>query len=66
MTSLIERLTELEREAARLEGASAVKRLQRAFGYSLDQGQWDEAAALFATDATLEMGLDGVFVGQGR
>src|SRR6185312_4759307 len=42
------------------------KRLQRAYGYYLDRGLWDEAANLFAADATLEVGLDGVYVGQRR
>ncbi|MGH8150323.1 MAG: nuclear transport factor 2 family protein [Steroidobacteraceae bacterium] len=62
----MKKLPLLETELARLEGAGAVKRLQRAFGYYLDAAQWDEAADLFASDATLEMGLDGVYCGQAR
>src|SRR6185437_8498905 len=56
----------LAQEIFRLEGASAVKRLQRALGYYLDQGAWDEAADLFADDATIEVGLDGVYRGRER
>lgn len=56
----------LQSELARLEALSAIKRLQRAFGYYLDQGAWDEAAALFASNGTLEMGLDGVYQGPAR
>jgi hypothetical protein len=57
------RLARLEQEASRLEAASAVKRLQRALGYYLDAALWDAAARLFSDDATLEMGLDGVYRG---
>jgi SnoaL-like domain len=56
----------LEREILRLEGASAVKRLQRALGYYLDQAAWDDAAELFADDATIEVGLDGLYRGRER
>jgi hypothetical protein len=56
----------LETEAIRIEDANAVKRLQRAYGYYYDQGMWNEAADLFAQDATIEIGLDGVYVGQER
>lgn len=56
----------LEQEVARLEAVSAVKRLQRALGYYLDQAAWDEAAELFASDATIEVGLDGVYRGRER
>ena len=56
----------LSAEVDSLEGARAVKKLQRAFGYYVDRGLWDEAADLFADDATLEMGADGVYVGKTR
>jgi hypothetical protein len=50
----------------RLEGHRAVKKLQRAFGYYVDRGLWGEAADLFADDGTIEIGLDGVYVGRER
>ena len=43
-----------------------IKRLQRAYGYYLDHALWDEIGDLFAADATLEIGLDGVYRGQDR
>ena len=58
--------TELDALTARvekLEGTRAVKKLQRAFAYYVDRGLWGEAADLFAADGTLEIGLDGVYVG---
>jgi len=56
----------LEREASRVADASAIKRLQRAYGYYLDQKQWDALADLFADEGTIEIGLDGVYVGKKR
>jgi hypothetical protein len=50
----------------KLEGTRAVKKLQRAFGYYVDRGLWGEAADLFAADGTIEMGIDGVYVGKAR
>jgi len=64
--ALIAQRAELEAAVDRLESASAIKRLQRAFGYYLDAGRWDEAAALFAEDGTIELGLDGVYRGRER
>jgi len=65
-SALEARVLRLETEIRRLEGASAVKRLQRALGYYLDQGAWDEAAALFSDDGVIEVGLDGVYCGRAR
>ncbi|HUN75462.1 MAG TPA: nuclear transport factor 2 family protein [Steroidobacteraceae bacterium] len=64
--ALLSRLAFLEVQTARLHAASCVKRLQRALGYYLDRALWDEAAQLFSEDATLEMGLDGVYRGSER
>jgi hypothetical protein len=63
---LEQKIEALERRKARLEDANAVKRLQRAYGYYIDRGLWDQAADLFAADGTIEIGLDGVYVGQDR
>ncbi|HEY2592078.1 MAG TPA: nuclear transport factor 2 family protein, partial [Steroidobacteraceae bacterium] len=56
----------LAAEADRVADAEAVKKLQRAYGYYLDKGYWGEAAALFTDDATMEVGVDGVYVGRAR
>lgn len=50
----------------KLEGTRAVKKLQRAFGYYVDRGLWTDAADLFADDGTIEIGVDGVYVGKAR
>ena len=59
-------IAELTQRVERLEGHRAVKKLQRAFGYYVDRGLWSEAADLFADDGTIEIGLDGVYVGRER
>jgi hypothetical protein len=43
-----------------------VRRLQRAYGYYVDAGMWDEAADLFTCDGSIELGLDGVYSGRER
>ncbi|MEN9704943.1 MAG: hypothetical protein RLZZ393_822, partial [Pseudomonadota bacterium] len=60
------RVAQLESRAMRVQDTLAIKRLQRAYGYYLDRGLWDEAANLFARDGSIEMALDGVFRGRER
>ncbi|MEO8309348.1 MAG: nuclear transport factor 2 family protein [Pseudomonadota bacterium] len=50
----------------KLEGTRAVKKLQRAFGYYVDRGLWGDAADLFSDSGTVEIGLDGVYIGKAR
>lgn len=59
-------IDELTLRVERLEGTRAVKKLQRAFGYYVDRGLWGEAADLFADDGSIELGVDGVYVGKDR
>ena len=58
------RAADLERRVARLGDESAVTNLQHAYGYYADRKLWDDVADLFAADATLELGLQGVYVGR--
>ncbi len=60
------RVALLEARAARIQDINDIKRLQRAYGYYLDEGQWDDVADLFTSAATLEIGKDGVYRGQQR
>jgi hypothetical protein len=59
-------LDKLALEVERLEGARSIKNLQRAYGYYTDMAPWNEVADLFADDATIELGSDGVYVGKTR
>jgi hypothetical protein len=49
-----------------IEDVNSIERLQGAYGYYLDRGLWDEVANLFADDGTIEIALDGVYVGKKR
>ena len=60
------RVAALEQRKERIEDVNALERLQAAYGYYADRGLWDEAANLFADDGTIEIGLDGVYVGRER
>jgi hypothetical protein len=66
VTALTERIAALEKRKSLVEDANAVERLQAAYGYYTDRGLWDEAAELFADDGTIEIALDGVYVGKAR
>ena len=64
--AMAQRLVDLEARAQRLEDINAIKRLQRAYGYYLDEARWDDVADLFAANATVEIGADGVYRGRER
>ncbi len=66
LAALDEELASLEREIGLLEDTKAIKRLQRAYGYYMEEALWDEVLQLFADDATLEFGRDGVYAGKER
>jgi hypothetical protein len=60
------RVAALEQRKERIEDVNAIERLQAAYGYYADRGLWEEAADLFADDGTIEIALDGVYVGKPR
>jgi hypothetical protein len=65
-TALAARVAALEQRKTRIEDVNALERLQAAYGYYVDRALWDEAANLFADDGTIEIALDGVYVGRER
>jgi hypothetical protein len=66
LTALEAELDALTSDIQTLEDSKAIKRLQRAYGYYVDKKLTDEVAALFAEDATVEIGGLGVYVGRER
>ena len=62
----LERLADLRQRAEVLQDEQSIENLQRIYGYYLDRGLWAEIAALFTDDGTIEMGLQGVYVGPKR
>jgi hypothetical protein len=66
LAALGDKIAALEQRKSQLEDLNAIERLQHAYGYYVDKGLWDDVANLFADDGTLELGLDGVYVGKAR
>jgi len=61
-----ERLEALDARISRLEAMNAVERLQKTYGYFVDESQWVRLSELFTEDATLEIGGKGLFLGRAR
>jgi hypothetical protein len=66
LAALAARVVSLEQRKTRIEDVNAIERLQAAYGYYVDRALWDDVANLFADDGTIEIGLDGVYVGKAR
>ena len=61
-----DKLAQLDARITRLEDLNAIERLQKAYGYFVDKGQWTQLSELFTDDATLEIGGKGLFLGKAR
>ena len=61
-----QRLDALDKRITRLEDMNQVEKVQRAYGYFVDKGQWTQLSELFADDTTLEIGGKGLFLGKKR
>jgi hypothetical protein len=59
-------LAEVRAQARAATDYVAIGNLQRAYGYYVDKGLWDEAADLFADDGTLEIAGRGLYRGRER
>jgi hypothetical protein len=64
LVTLGPRMASLAARAQRLGDEIEVTNLQHAYGYYADRRMWDDAAELFADDGTMEVGLQGVYVGR--
>jgi hypothetical protein len=63
VASLGTRMADLSARAQRLSDEIEVTNLQHAYAYYVDRKMWDDVADLFAGDGTMEIGLQGVYVG---
>jgi hypothetical protein len=54
----------LETRITRLEDTDAVERLDTIRAYYLAHSQWDNSAAIFAPDGSIEIAMRGVYVGR--
>jgi hypothetical protein len=66
ISALAARLTALQDRAQRLRDVNDIKRLQRAYGYYLDEALWDDLADLFTANAAVEYARDGLYRGRDR
>jgi hypothetical protein len=64
LATLAQRMADLSARAQRLSDEIEVTNLQHAYGYYVDRKMWDDVADLFATDGTMEIGLQGVYAGR--
>src|SRR5580658_5306556 len=64
LASLADRVNQFARRAARLNDQAEVTNLQDTYGYAADRKLWDQVAGLFTQNGTLELGLQGVYVGK--
>jgi hypothetical protein len=55
---------DIERRAVRALDIKEIERLQRSYGYYIDQSDWDNVVDLLTDDATAEYGLSGVYAGK--
>lgn len=60
------KLNDLKARKQRIEDSNAIKRLQRAYAYYMEEALWDEVLQLFSENATLEFARDGVYAGKER
>jgi hypothetical protein len=64
LTKLNSWLGNLSRRVQQLNDENEVDNLQCIYGYYVDRKMWDDVADLFADGATMELGLQGVYVGR--
>ena len=64
LAALATRMADLAARAQHLTDELEVTNLQHAYGYYVDRQMWDDVADLFASDGTMEIGLQGVYVGR--
>jgi hypothetical protein len=66
IATLRQQVAALKLRAQQVKDSNDIKRLQRAYGYYIGEGLWDEVTDLFSDDATLEIARDGVYAGKLR
>ena len=64
VAALQARLAAVDGRAARVSDVNEIENLQRSYGYYVDKMLWEHVVDLFSDDATLEIGLGGVYVGK--
>jgi hypothetical protein len=58
------RLAAIEQRSSRVNDVNEIENLQRSYGYYVDKMLWEHVIDLFTDDATMEIGLSGVYAGK--
>ena len=58
------RLAAIQHRITHVHDIDDIEKLQKIYGYYTDKMLWDQVVDLFADDATLEIGVSGVYVGK--
>jgi hypothetical protein len=66
LAALKAQVSALKLQAQKTEDWTSIANLQATYGFYVDKMRWDDAADLFAQDATLEIAGRGLFEGQDR
>lgn len=64
LQQLAARIADIDAQAGRIDDYNQIRNLQRIYGYYYDEALWDQVVDLFASNATLEVGQHGVYVGR--
>ncbi len=64
LTRVADRIAAIDAEANRIDDYNQLRNLQQMYGFYFDEALWDQVVDLFADDATVEVGLNGVYVGK--
>ncbi|MEO8097618.1 MAG: nuclear transport factor 2 family protein [Acidobacteriota bacterium] len=64
LASLGRDVSQLAQRASRLNDQAEVTNVLDTYGYAIDRKLWDHVAGFFAENGTLELGMQGVYVGK--
>jgi hypothetical protein len=59
-----DRIASIDAEANRIDDYNQLRNLQSIYGFYQDEALWDQVLDLFADDATLEVGANGIYIGR--
>lgn len=64
LARLADRIASIDAQATRIDDYNQLRNLQQIYGFYYDEALWDQVVDLFAEDATLEVGQNGVYQGK--
>lgn len=64
LARLADRIASIDAQAVRVDDYNQLRNLQGMYGFYYDEALWDQVVDLFADDATVEVGQNGVYAGK--